>query len=28
MAPIDIKGARAKEITDIVDFIMTIPPKK
>jgi len=28
MAPIDIKGARVKEITDIVDFIMSIPPKK
>jgi cytochrome c551/c552 len=28
MAPIDIKGARTKEINDIVDFIMSIPPKK
>ena len=28
MAPIDLKGAHAKEITDIVNFILSIPPKK
>lgn len=28
MAPIDFKGARVKEITNIVNFILSIPPKK
>jgi cytochrome c551/c552 len=28
MAPIDIKGARVKDISDIVDFILSIPPNK
>jgi cytochrome c551/c552 len=28
MAPMDATGARAKEITAIVNFIMSIPPKK
>lgn len=28
MAPMDLKGARVKEITDIVNFILSIPPKK
>ncbi len=28
MAPNDLKGIHVKEITDIVNFILTIPPKK
>ncbi len=28
MAPSDLKGAHVKEITDIVNFILSIPPKK
>lgn len=28
MAPIDFNGARAAEITNIVNFILSIPPKK
>jgi len=28
MAPIDFNGARVKEITNIVNFILSIPPKK
>ena len=28
MAPMDATGARVKEITNIVNFIMSIPPKK
>lgn len=28
MAPMDASGARVKEITNIVNFIMSIPPKK
>ena len=28
MAPMDLKGDRVKEITNIVNFILSIPPKK
>lgn len=28
MAPTDLKGDRVKEITNIVNFILSIPPKK
>jgi len=28
MAPTDLKGARQVEITNIVNFILSIPPKK
>jgi cytochrome c551/c552 len=28
MAPMDLKGDRVKEITSIVNFILSIPPKK
>ena len=28
MAPIDASGARVKQITNIVNFILSIPPKK
>jgi len=28
MAPIDANGAHSKEIADIVNFILSIPPKK